>query len=154
MKGSFPSGDDGKLSRLLQLKRFETPTDGEWEEFDRSFGNRRLSAMGVRRRGGLFLLLRSWLNFRRVVYSVGMLSLCTVLAVAVARHGGFAARELVARCRTNMPIKFPDDSMHAAGIYADGGFGVSSMNYSSGGVYYVRDAIVAAPSGERLPLRM
>ncbi|MDR3143874.1 MAG: hypothetical protein LBT64_00010 [Puniceicoccales bacterium] len=150
MKDTLGSGDDGRLRQLLQLKRFETPSAEAWEEFDRSFENRRLAAMRDPGRRGIFSTLCAWLNFRRVVCSVGALSLSLVLAVAAVRHGSSGESVRVAHGIVDGPVKFTNDSMHANGIYADAKLGVRSMSYSSDGVCYVRDAILMPQRGGHL----
>jgi hypothetical protein len=145
-------GEGGELSKLLQLKRLEMPSDGEWASFDIAFENRKLSAMGdslrckIRSRiaslwpiGGV-----SW----RSVLAVFLFAAIFVGSVAISSlgSGGSSSARRDRGMSTDGRIEFASDSMFASSSGVDIKSGVRSMNCARDGIRYVSDRLLIGDS--------
>ncbi len=75
----FDNNDDVRLHALLQIKRLERPNEKQWQRFEQSFEQRRLSAIiGTRENwnGKLFKIIGLLLN-KKLTYGLG--ALCLVI---------------------------------------------------------------------------
>ncbi|MDR1233369.1 MAG: hypothetical protein LBJ75_03900 [Puniceicoccales bacterium] len=132
---------DKQLEKLLQLKRFEMPSEERWLEFDCAFDDKRLSAIKESRIRGIFASLGSLLNFKRVVYSTGFCLLLLIACIASERQQRNIDPIQVAREASEKYVQFASDGMLANEEDIDIQAGVCNISYPNDGIEYVQDML-------------
>ncbi|MDR0742594.1 MAG: hypothetical protein LBE98_03985 [Puniceicoccales bacterium] len=143
---------DRQLEKLLQLKRFEMPSEERWLEFDYAFENKRLSAMKESRIREIFTSLGSILNFRRVVCSAGFCLLLLIIFIASERQRRNVNNMQMAQEVSRKYVQFASDGMLASDGDIDIQAGICNINYPNDGIEYVQDMLTMQNSS--LPARM
>ncbi|MDR2629136.1 MAG: hypothetical protein LBC30_04070 [Puniceicoccales bacterium] len=149
----YNNNRDKQLEKLLQLKRFEMPSEERWLEFDYAFENRRLSAIKESRIRGIFTSLRGILNFKRIVCSVGFCLLLLIICLASARQQRNISSMQMAREVSKKYVQFASDSVLVNDDDIDVRAGICNISYPNDGIEYVQDTLTMQNSSS-LPIRM
>ncbi|MDR1890620.1 MAG: hypothetical protein LBQ23_00335 [Puniceicoccales bacterium] len=132
---------DKRLEKLLQLKRFEMPSEERWLEFDCAFENRRLSAIKESKIRMVFSSLGAIFNFKRIVCSAGFCLLFLIIFVAIARERSTVNDVRMAREISKKYVQFASDGMLAYDDDIDIQSGICNISYSNDGIEYVQDML-------------
>ncbi|MDR2777080.1 MAG: hypothetical protein LBB17_03515 [Puniceicoccales bacterium] len=141
-----------QLEKLLQLKRFEMPSEERWLEFDYAFENKRLSAIKESRIKEIFTSLGSIWNFKRVVYSAGFCLLLLIIFIASEKQQKNINNMQMAQEVSKKYVQFASDCILASDDDIDIQAGICNISYPNDGIEYVQDMLTMKNSS--LPARM
>ncbi|MDR1413490.1 MAG: hypothetical protein LBI56_00935 [Puniceicoccales bacterium] len=145
----FEDNRDRKLKKLLELKKFEKPTEGRWLEFDCAFENKLLYAIKDSRLRRFFVALAGFFACRRTLVFAGALIFLVVFSSGVKVNE--QVRVLRAALRDSKEyVKFANDNMFVRGAEIDTDSGVRSISYANDGIKYVHDVLILSNSSSML----
>jgi hypothetical protein len=94
MKKDFDANEEGRLRRLLQIKRLERPDDARWKKFDLEFDKRRLRAIVSEKSSFIDRILAAFAS-RRLAHAAACLCLVVTVVIGFGRgsryHSSYTA---------------------------------------------------------------
>jgi hypothetical protein len=144
---------DEQLRRLLRLKKLEVPSDERWQLFDRTFEDRRLSAIKESNVRKIFAHLPIVLNFKRTIFaSVAVLLVSVVSTVAFKNSGTMSALRMAEEIGHRY-VEFANNDMFTRNVDIDKS-GTYNVSYAYDGIDYVQDPLVLQNDASLLLARM